>query len=181
MDKVDLANHPGAVAAAARRRACRPKPAKPRQIEFSRLNLNYTVMSKRKLLQLVNDGLVDGWDDPRMHTLRGLRRRGFTPAALRLLIERVGVSKQNSVIDYLGARRLRCAKTSTPRAPRRMAVLDPLKLVLTNLPDDHEETLTFANHPKDESFGTRDGAVLRASCGSSARISPRCRRRASTA
>ena len=129
--------------------------AKPRQIEFSRLNINYTVMSKRKLMTLVGEGLVDGWDDPRMPTLQGIRRRGYTPASLRLLAERVGISKQNSVIDFsiLEA----CLRDDLDaHAPRRMAVLDPLKFVLTNLADDHAETLTFANHPKDESFGKRE-------------------------
>ncbi len=131
------------------------KPAKPRQIEFSRLNLSHCITSKRKLAQLVNEGHVDGWDDPRMNTLRGLRRRGFTPAGLRLLVERVGVSKQNSVIDYAVLEG--CIREDLDaNAPRRMAVLDPLKLVLTNLPGDHEETLTVANHPKNESFGTRE-------------------------
>jgi glutaminyl-tRNA synthetase len=130
-------------------------PAKPRQIEFSRLNLSYCITSKRKLAQLVSEGHVDGWDDPRMNTLRGLRRRGFTPAGLRLLIERVGVSKQNSVIDYAVLEG--CVREDLDAsAARRMAVLDPLKLVLTNLPAGHEETLTFPNHPKIESFGTRE-------------------------
>jgi glutaminyl-tRNA synthetase len=130
------------------------KPAKPRQIEFSRLNLSYCITSKRKLAQLVSENFVDGWDDPRMNTLRGLRRRGFTPAGLRLLVERVGVSKQNSVIDYAVLEG--CIREDLDAtAARRMAVLDPLKLVLTNLPAGHEETLTFPNHPKDESFGTR--------------------------
>ena len=129
--------------------------AKPRQIEFSRLNINYTVMSKRKLMALVDEGLVDGWDDPRMPTLQGLRRRGYTPAAMRLLVDRVGISKQNSVIDFSVLEG--CLRDDLDaHAPRRMAVIDPLKLVLTNLPEGHEETLTFANHPKDESFGTRE-------------------------
>ncbi|KRG41078.1 glutamine--tRNA ligase [Stenotrophomonas pictorum JCM 9942] len=129
--------------------------AKPRQIEFSRLNINYTVMSKRKLMALVTENLVDGWDDPRMPTLQGLRRRGYTPAAMRLFAERVGISKQNSLIDFSvleGALR----EVLDSAAPRRMAVIDPLKLVLTNLPEGHAETLTFSNHPKDESFGTRE-------------------------
>jgi glutaminyl-tRNA synthetase len=154
VDKVDLPNHP---------QLWQPLidaglptvPAKPRQIEFSRLNLSYCITSKRKLAQLVNENFVDGWDDPRMNTLRGLRRRGFTPAGLRLLIERVGVSKQNSVIDY--AILEGCIREDLDAtAARRMAVLDPLKLVLTNLPEGHGETLTFANHPKNESFGTRE-------------------------
>ncbi len=128
--------------------------AKPRQIEFSRLNINYTVMSKRKLMALVTEQLVDGWEDPRMPTLQGLRRRGYTPAAMRLFAERVGVSKQNSLIDFSvleGALR----EDLDSAAPRRMAVVDPVKLVLTNLPEGHEEQLTFSNHPKDESFGSR--------------------------
>jgi glutaminyl-tRNA synthetase len=136
------------------------QPAKPRQIEFSRLNLSYSITSKRKLAQLVNEGHVDGWDDPRMNTLRGLRRRGFTPAGLRLFIERVGISKQNSVIDY--AILENCIREDLDTtAARRMAVLDPLKLVLTNLPENHEETLHFANHPKDDSFGMRDVPLAR--------------------
>jgi glutaminyl-tRNA synthetase len=153
VDKVDLPNHPQlweTLPAAGLPTA----PAKPRQIEFSRLNINYTVMSKRKLIALVSEGLVDGWDDPRMPTLQGLRRRGYTPTSLRLLAERVGISKQNSVTDFsiLEA----CVRDDLDaHAPRRMAVLDPLKIVLTNLPNDHEETLSFPNHPKDESFGTR--------------------------
>ncbi|HHA2478302.1 TPA: glutamine--tRNA ligase/YqeY domain fusion protein, partial [Stenotrophomonas maltophilia] len=129
--------------------------AKPRQIEFSRLNINYTVMSKRKLMALVTEQLVDGWEDPRMPTLQGLRRRGYTPAAMRLFAERVGISKQNSLIDFSvleGALR----EDLDSAAPRRMAVIDPVKLVLTNLPEGHEEQLTFSNHPKDESFGSRD-------------------------
>lgn len=128
--------------------------AKPRQIEFSRLNINYTVMSKRKLMALVVEQLVDGWDDPRMPTLQGLRRRGYTPAAMRLFAERVGISKQNSLIDFSvleGALR----EDLDSAAARRMAVIDPVKLVLTNLEEGHEEQLTFSNHPKDETFGTR--------------------------
>lgn len=128
--------------------------AKPRQIEFSRLNINYTVMSKRKLMALVTEQLVDGWEDPRMPTLQGLRRRGYTPAAMRLFAERVGISKQNSLIDFSvleGALR----EDLDSAAPRRMAVVDPVKLVLANLPEGHEEQLTFSNHPKDESFGSR--------------------------
>lgn len=129
--------------------------AKPRQIEFSRLNINYTVMSKRKLMALVTEQLVDGWEDPRMPTLQGLRRRGYTPATMRLFAERVGISKQNSLIDFSvleGALR----EDLDSAAPRRMAVIDPVKLVLTNLPEGHEEQLTFSNHPKDESFGSRE-------------------------
>ncbi|UNK49092.1 glutamine--tRNA ligase/YqeY domain fusion protein [Lysobacter sp. S4-A87] len=128
--------------------------SKPRQIEFSRLNFNYLVMSKRKLMALVQAGLVDGWDDPRMPTLQGIRRRGYTPSALRLMVDRVGISKQNSLLDISileGALR----DDLDASAPRRMAVIDPLKLVITNLPAGHEESLTFPNHPKDESAGVR--------------------------
>ena len=126
----------------------------PRQIEFSRLNFNYLVMSKRKLLALVEDGLVDGWDDPRMPTLQGIRRRGYTPSALRLMVDRVGISKQNSLLD-IGVLEGALRDDLDARAPRRMAVVEPLKVVLTNLPEAHEETLSFANHPKDPSFGER--------------------------
>jgi glutaminyl-tRNA synthetase len=154
VDSVDLPNHPE-LWTSLLDAGVRTQPAKPRQIEFSRLNLSYCITSKRKLAQLVAENFVDGWDDPRMNTLRGLRRRGFTPAGLRLLIERVGVSKQNSVIDY--AILENCIREDLDvTAARRMAVLDPLKLVIANLPADHEETLRFANHPKDESFGQRD-------------------------
>ena len=98
MDRVDLAGNPDLLEPLARHGL--PKEAgKPRQIEFSRLNFNYLVMSKRKLLAMVVDGLVDGWDDPRMPTLQGIRRRGYTPSALRLMVDRVGISKQNSLLD----------------------------------------------------------------------------------
>ncbi|ADV28240.1 glutaminyl-tRNA synthetase [Pseudoxanthomonas suwonensis 11-1] len=153
VDNVDLAGHPELLEPLVAK-GLPKEAAKPRQIEFSRLNINYTVMSKRKLTQLVTEGLVDGWDDPRMYTLQGLRRRGYTPASLRLLVDRVGISKQNSVIDFSvleGCLREDLDAT----AQRRMAVIDPLKLVLTNLPEGHEESLTFPNHPKDESQGQR--------------------------
>ncbi|MEE7546678.1 glutamine--tRNA ligase/YqeY domain fusion protein [Xanthomonas sp. Kuri4-1] len=154
VDHVDLAGHPQLLQPLLDRGLPR-EAAKPRQIEFSRLNINYTVMSKRKLTQLVTERLVDGWDDPRMYTLQGLRRRGYTPAALRLLVDRVGISKQNSVIDFSVLEG--CLRDDLDAsAPRRMAVVDPLKLVLTNLPDGHSESLTFANHPKDEAFGQRE-------------------------
>jgi len=132
-----------------------PTPvSRPRQIEFSRLNINYTVMSKRKLMALVQEGLVEGWDDPRMPTLQGLRRRGYTPAALRLLAERIGISKQNSVTDFSLLEN--CLREDLDAsAPRRMAVVEPLRLVIDNLDPGHEETLSFPNHPKDASFGMR--------------------------
>ena len=130
------------------------KPSRPRQIEFSRLNLDFLVMSKRKLLALVNDGLVAGWDDPRMPTLRGIRRRGYTPEAIRAFIRNAGVTKQESVLEFsLLENEVR--NDLDVRAERRMAVIDPLKVVIVNLADSHEESLTMANHPKDESRGTR--------------------------
>ncbi|MBS0462921.1 MAG: glutamine--tRNA ligase/YqeY domain fusion protein [Proteobacteria bacterium] len=153
VDKVDLPSH-RQLWEPLLARGLPTAPSKPRQIEFSRLNINYTVMSKRKLVAMVADGLVDGWDDPRMPTLQGLRRRGVTPAALRLLAQRVGISKQNSVIDYSVLEG--CVREDLDaHAPRRLAVLDPLKLVIDNLDADHVETIAFPNHPKDESFGTR--------------------------
>ncbi|MFZ5656751.1 MAG: glutamine--tRNA ligase/YqeY domain fusion protein [Pseudomonadota bacterium] len=153
VDRVDLVNHPELLEPLVAK-GFPSEAAKPRQIEFSRLNFNYLVMSKRKLMTLVTEGLVDGWDDPRMPTLQGIRRRGYTPGALKLMVERVGISKQNSLLDISileGA--LRDDLDAT--AQRRMGVVDPLKLVITNLPDGHEESLTFANHPKDESAGER--------------------------
>ncbi|MFS8374022.1 glutamine--tRNA ligase/YqeY domain fusion protein [Xanthomonas campestris] len=154
VDKVDLSGHPELLAPLLGK-GYPKEAAKPRQIEFSRLNINYTVMSKRKLTALVEERLVDGWDDPRMYTLQGLRRRGYTPAAMRLFVDRVGISKQNSVIDFSVLEG--CLREDLDAAAaRRMAVIDPLKLVLTNLPEGHTETLQFSNHPKDESFGTRE-------------------------
>jgi glutaminyl-tRNA synthetase len=130
-------------------------PSKPQQIEFSRGNLDYTVMSKRKLIALVRDGLVDGWDDPRMPTLVGVRRRGFTPAAIRTFWERAGISKQNSTID-IGVLEGCVREDLDANAPRRMAVLDPLRLVISNLAEGHAETLVFPNHPKNPDFGNRE-------------------------
>ncbi len=154
VDKVDLAHSPELLEPLTAN-GLPFEASKPRQIEFSRANLNYTVMSKRKLMALVQAGLVDGWDDPRMPTLQGIRRRGYTPASLRLFAERLGVSKQNSLIDFSVLEG--CLREDLDvAAPRRMAVVEPLKLVLTNLPDDHVETLGFANHPKDEAFGSRE-------------------------
>lgn len=154
VDNVDLAGHPELLGSLTER-GLPLEATKPRQIEFSRLNINYTVMSKRKLVAMVGERLVDGWDDPRMPTLQGLRRRGYTPAALRLLVDRVGISKQNSMIDFSVLEG--CLRDDLDAAaPRRMAVIDPLKLVLANLPEGFSETLAFANHPKDESFGKRE-------------------------
>ncbi|HEY0180391.1 MAG TPA: glutamine--tRNA ligase, partial [Dokdonella sp.] len=118
----------------------RCEPSRPQQIEFARGNLDYTVMSKRKLMALVQDGLVDGWDDPRLPTLAGVRRRGYPPAAIRAFWDRAGVTKQNSVIEYSVLEA--CVRDELDaRAPRRMAVLDPLKLVLTNLDEAHDEAV----------------------------------------
>ena len=154
VDRVDLAANPDLLEPLVPQGL--PKEAgKPRQIEFSRLNFNYLVMSKRKLLAMVEDRLVDGWDDPRMPTLQGIRRRGYTPSALRLMVDRVGISKQNSLLDISileGALR----DDLDAHAPRRMAVIDPLKIVLTNLDAAHEEALTFSNHPKDATQGERN-------------------------
>ncbi len=127
----------------------------PQQIEFSRLNVSYTITSKRKLAQLVEQGNVDGWDDPRMSTISGLRRRGYPPAAIRDFVKQVGVSKKNSVISMTileDTIRNHLNKTS----PRVMGVLNPLKVVIENYPEEQVEMLTGANHPQDESFGSRE-------------------------
>ena len=153
LEQIDLPNHPE-LTEPLRRAGLPCAPGQPRQIEFARGNLDYTVMSKRKLMALVTDGLVDGWDDPRMPTLSGVRRRGFPAAAIRTFWERAGVTKQNSTIEFSVLEG--CVREELDAsAPRRLAVLDPLKLSITNLPADHEETLTFPNHPKNETFGTR--------------------------
>jgi len=129
--------------------------AVPRQIEFARLNLNFTVMSKRKLLQLVAQGHVGGWDDPRMPTISGLRRRGYTPESIRDFCARVGVAKKENVID-MGLLEHCVREDLNKRAPRAMAVLAPLKVVLTNYPEGQTETLAVVNNPEDASAGTRD-------------------------
>lgn len=129
-------------------------PAKPRQIEFARLNMNYTVMSKRKLRRLVEDGVVSGWDDPRMPTLRGLRRRGYTPASIRDFIDRVGVAKTASTVEV--ALLEHCLREDlNTHALRAMAVLHPVKLTITNYPEDKTETFEVENHPGDPSLGCR--------------------------
>jgi glutaminyl-tRNA synthetase len=126
----------------------------PQQIEFARLNINFTVMSKRKLLELVEDGHVNGWDDPRMPTLAGLRRRGFTPAAIRNFCDRIGVSKKESCVDmgFLES----CVREDLDRsAPRAMAVLNPLRVVIDNYPEDRVEEFEAPVHPNDPAMGTR--------------------------
>ena len=126
----------------------------PKQIEFARLNLSYTVMSKRMLSELVERGIVDGWDDPRMPTIAGLRRRGYTPEAIRDFCERIGVAKRNSLVDI--ALLEHCIREDLNKmAPRVMAVLRPLKVIIENYPEDKEEELEAINNPEDPSMGTR--------------------------
>jgi len=126
----------------------------PRQIEFARLNLTYTVLSKRKLLQLVQENVVSGWDDPRMPTIAAFRRRGFTPEAIRTFCEKIGVSKKDSLID-VALLEWSVREDLNRRAQRGMAVLRPLKVVITNYPPDASEELPAMNNPEDESAGTR--------------------------
>jgi glutaminyl-tRNA synthetase len=131
-----------------------PVPCHPQQIEFARLNLGYTVMSKRKLLKLVNEGHVAGWDDPRLPTLAGMRRRGFTPEAIRRFCDLIGVAKRENLVDI--ALLEFCQREDlNRRAPRVMAVLRPLKVVLTNYPEDRVEELEAVNNPEDPAAGTR--------------------------
>ncbi|MCU0406181.1 MAG: glutamine--tRNA ligase/YqeY domain fusion protein, partial [Ignavibacteriaceae bacterium] len=126
----------------------------PRQIEFARLNLSYTIMSKRKLLSLVEGKYVDGWDDPRMPTISGLRRRGFTPESIRNFSERVGMAKRENTID-VSLLEFSVREDLNLKAKRVMAVLNPLKIVITNYPDDQTEDLEAVNNPEDASMGTR--------------------------
>ena len=133
-----------------------PKPVVvPRQIEFARLNLNYTVMSKRKLLELVRKNYVDGWDDPRMPTISGLRRRGYTPESIRDFADRIGVAKRDGIIDVAVLEH--CVRDDLNKsAPRVYAVLDPVKLIITNYPEGKVEMMEAINNPEDESMGTRE-------------------------
>jgi glutaminyl-tRNA synthetase len=126
----------------------------PQQIEFSRLNLEYTVMSKRTLAALVEDDLVDGWNDPRMPTIAGMRRRGYTPASLVEFCKRIGVTKQENMIE-MSALESCIREDLNVTAPRAMAVLDPIKLVIENYPEGQVEQLNAPNHPNDEAMGTR--------------------------
>jgi glutaminyl-tRNA synthetase len=129
-------------------------PSRPRQIEFSRLNLEYTVMSKRLLTQLVEEGIVSGWDDPRMPTIAGLRRRGFTPGSVREFCERIGVTKADNLVE-MGMLESVIRDDLDRDAPRAMAVLHPLKVTLTNLPTDAPASITAQNHPKRDDMGSR--------------------------
>jgi glutaminyl-tRNA synthetase len=126
----------------------------PQQIEFARLNLSYTVLSKRKLLQLVQDGSVDGWDDPRMPTLSGLRRRGYSPEAIRAFCSHIGVAKANSIIDIALLEHF-IRKDLNQTAPRVMGVLRPLRVVIDNYPEDQVEEIEAVNNPEDPTMGTR--------------------------
>ena len=127
----------------------------PQQIEFARLNLNYTVVSKRKLKRLVDDGFVDGWDDPRMPTISGLRRRGYTPESLRNFSESVGVTKRETVVDVAKLENA-LREDLNKKAPRVMAVLDPLKVIITNYPNEGLEYVEAVNNPEDEETGKRE-------------------------
>jgi len=127
---------------------------RPQQIEFARLNLNYTVMSKRKLLQLVEENYVSGWDDPRMPTVSGLRRRGFTPESIRNFADRIGVAKRDNVIEY-SLLEFFLREHLNKTTDRVMAVLDPVKLIITNYPEGEFEDIELINNPEDENSGTR--------------------------
>ena len=130
-------------------------PCHPQQIEFARLQLEYTVMSKRKLAQLVRDNHVNGWDDPRMPTIAGLRRRGFTPTSIRDFCERIGITKKDAWIKMAALES--CIRDDlNENAPRAMAVLKPLRVVIENYPDEQVELLTAKNHPQNEEMGTRE-------------------------
>ena len=129
-------------------------PCHPRQYEFSRLNLEYAIMSKRKLNLLVTEGIVEGWDDPRMPTISGLRRRGYTPEAVREFCHRIGVTKQDNTVE-MSALESCIREDLNERAPRAMAVLDPLRVVLENMPEDHFEEISIINHPNKPEMGSR--------------------------
>ena len=135
-------------------RRARARPPRPRQIEFARLNLNYTVMSKRMLLELVEGGHVSGWDDPRMPTISGLRKRGYTPESIRNFCERIGVAKRNNVVDIANLEHA-IREDLNLRAPRVMAVLNPVKVVIENYPEGQVEEVDVINNPEDPSAGTR--------------------------
>ncbi|MCU7891876.1 MAG: glutamine--tRNA ligase/YqeY domain fusion protein [Candidatus Thiodiazotropha sp. (ex Ustalcina ferruginea)] len=129
-------------------------PCHPQQIEFSRLNLEYTVLSKRKLTQLVDEGFVEGWDDPRMPTVAGMRRRGYSAASIREFCLRIGITKSDGLVE-MGMLENCIREDLDAHAPRRMAVMHPLKVVIENYPQGQSESLTAPNHPKDEAMGER--------------------------
>jgi glutaminyl-tRNA synthetase len=131
-----------------------PVPAKPQQIEFARLNLTYTVMSKRRFLELVEEGHVSGWDDPRMPTIVGMRRRGYTPEAIRAFCDRIGVAKRENIVDVALLEHA-VRDDLNKRAPRVMGVLRPIRLVIENYPDGQTEEFAVANNPEDAAAGTR--------------------------
>jgi glutaminyl-tRNA synthetase len=131
------------------------KPNRPHQYEFSRLNLEYTVMSKRKLQQLVKDNLVTGWNDPRMPTISGLRRRGYTPASIREFSNRIGISKVDSMTDMKILEDALRDDLNTV-APRTMGVIDPIRVIIENYPEDKIETLQAPIHPQNEAMGKRE-------------------------
>ena len=133
-----------------------PVPSKPRQIEFARLNVNYTVTSKRKLKKLVDEKVVSGWDDPRMPTIAGMRRRGVTPTSIRNFIDMSGISRAVGTVVDLGMLDAAIRDDLNENAPRVMAVLNPLKVVFTNLPADHHEVMSQAAHPQKPELGERD-------------------------
>ena len=130
-------------------------PGEPEQTEFARLALEYTILSKRRLIQLVEENHVRGWDDPRMPTITGIRRRGYTAASIRAFCERIGVTKNDAWIEMAVLEN--CIRDElNVEAPRRMAVLDPVKVIITDLAEDYSQTLSFANHPQNEAAGRRD-------------------------
>jgi len=137
-----------------------PVSCQPQQIEFARLNLDFTVLSKRWLARLVEDAHVDGWDDPRMPTIAGIRRRGFTPASIRNFCTEIGVTKSESIIPF-GALERNLRDDLNQRAPRRLAVFDPVKVVLTNFPDAQTEWLELPNHPQNPEMGNREVPITR--------------------
>ena len=140
-----------------------PVPARPVQYEFARINLNYTITSKRRLKRLVDEGIVDGWDDPRMSTISGIRRRGYTPASIRAFCETVGVSRSGGVIDA-GVLENALRDDLNVRAPRAMCVMDPLRIVITNYPEGDVEHLTAAGHPDRDDLPARSLPFTREVC-----------------
>ncbi len=132
----------------------------PQQIEFAPLNLEYTLLSKRKLIQLVKEGVVDGWDDPRMPTVSGFRRRGFTPGSIREFCDRIGITKNEASIEMPVLENI-IREDLNENAPRRMAVLDPIRVIITNYPEDQQEQLMMANHPQKPELGEREVTFTR--------------------